>query len=102
MELRAHPLMCYGGLRNWPPVWIAADPTIGRVIAGEVGILRHIEYNARYNTRCLLLVEYDGEIFIGMFRFDDIAFCSLFANTLKNHTSRSVGDIGRLDFLHTP
>ena len=93
--------MCYGGLRNWPPVWIAADPTIGRVIAGEVGILRHIEYNARYNTRCLLLVEYDGEIFIGTLRFDDIAFCSLFANTLKNHTSRSVGDIGRLDFLHT-
>lgn len=44
-------------------------------------------------------IEHDGEI-VGMLRLDDIAFCSL-ANTLRNHTSPSDGDIGRLHFLHT-
>jgi hypothetical protein len=97
MELRDHPLMSYRGARNWPPTWIPVDREINRMVAGEVGILRNVEFNARYNCKCRLVIEHGGEAFAGTLEFDNTAFCWFITNILKNHTRRAIEDIVSLE-----
>jgi hypothetical protein len=101
MELHNHPLMSYRGVKNWPPIWIPVDRQNVRVISGEVGILRHAQHDARYPARCKLIVEHEQEAFAGTLQFDDIAFCWLITNVLKNHVRRLIKDIGNLDLSYT-
>ena len=101
MDLRDHPLMCCCGMPNWPPIWVPAKRAATRVIAGEIGILRQINYDVSYNHRCQLVIEHESDVFVGVLLFDDISFCWLITNLLKRHIDRLIKDIGGLDLSYT-
>ena len=97
MELRNHPSMTYGRIRNWPPVWTLRYEPQTRVLVGEMGVLKRVSYDATYPTRCELTIEHDGVKFTATLLFDDAVFCWYITNVLRNHISRSMKEIGSLD-----
>jgi hypothetical protein len=101
MELRNHPLMNFRGVRNWPPVWLPVDREITKSLVGEIGILRHVQHDARYNTRCRLVIEHEEGVYTGTLMFDDVSFCWLVTNILKSHIRRSIKNIGDLDLSYS-
>jgi hypothetical protein len=100
MELRNHPLMRRGSVRNWPPVWSAIAGGI-RAITGEIGVLKSVSYYDFSPLRCRLTIEHQGEDFMGTLLFDDASVCWLIADLLKKHTRSSIKDIGGLDVSYS-
>ena len=103
MELRSHPAMCYLQRSNWPPVWTPLRGP-GTVAVGEIGLLRHVNYDARYPNLFHLVTEHQGRRFLGTLAFDDTRFCWYIMNILRSHTSRLLKDIGGLEisYPHLP
>jgi hypothetical protein len=101
VKLRDHPMMCYRGVRNWPPVWtrVAQETVIKH--SGEIGILKQVDCRVRFSNRAFLTVEYEGESYIGTLLFDDPVFCRAVGRLLQKNIDRSIKSIGDLDFWFT-
>jgi hypothetical protein len=101
LQLRDHPQMKYRGLRNWPPVWTQTGTGGNRNATGELGILRQVNGDSRSKRRCFLVIEHEGERYIGALLFDDHVFCWLISKVLRSHLGWSIKDVGDLDLSFT-
>ena len=91
--------MSYGGVRNWPPVWTNFTRRITKTVTGEVGFLRHARFDTKsVPNKCFLLIEHEGEYFMGSLIFD--AGCQI-ADLLLKHIGHSIKEIGDLDVSRT-
>ena len=101
--LRDHPLMRRGDFSNWPPLWTQGtkegDTTIVR---GEVGVLRYVHLAAQQSKKCYLVIEHNGQNYVGALLFDDSAFCSQLCALLQQHLGQSIKEIGDLEVSFTP
>jgi len=60
MKLRAHPLMSYRGVSNWPPVWVGTNHK-NEPLRGEVGVLEDVVPSQTENSsRFFLRIEDEG------------------------------------------
>jgi hypothetical protein len=100
MQLRDHPLMSYHCSKNWPPVWTRARGNVVKTVAGEVGVLSYVHSNDGLASRCYLVMDHEGETYVGTLLFDDHAFCEQMINLLRLCVNRSIKDIGDLDLSH--
>jgi hypothetical protein len=105
MQLRDHPLMSYRGNPNWPPTWVK---TVGsqyaalRSLRGEIGVLSEALLSRVYPyTRCYLIMDFEGESYMGTLIFEDAAFCRQLCGLLQNHIAKPIKEIGDLDLSHT-
>ena len=101
MELRAHPLMCYHGIPNWPPVWvwIGGDKQAAK---GEVGVLRDVRLGTNGHTnRFFLFMDYEGGAYVGCLIFDNPSFCRQIYSLFQGHRGRTIRSIGNLDVSYT-
>lgn len=98
MKLRNHPLMRYEALANWPPVW-SRSGVDGRV--GEIGVLRQVNGEDGFCTRCFLVIEHDGQRYVGALLFDDAMFCGFITKFLQSYIGLPIKDIGDLDISFT-
>jgi hypothetical protein len=99
MKLREHPLMNYRGLPNWPPAWLLR-PGGGRqkFLRGEIGVLAHVIYGgAQPRSRIYLIIEHEGEEYIGALLFSDPTYCGQIADFLRDHRGYTIEEIGGLD-----
>jgi hypothetical protein len=101
MKLRDHPLMSYRGLKNWPPTWSRARSNVVKTVRGEVGVLAYVHSNPKVSGKCYLVMDYDGETYVGTLIFENHAFCKQVGNLLNLHLKRSIKDIGDLDLSST-
>jgi hypothetical protein len=102
MELRSHPGMTYRGIPNWPPSWTQSRRDMPPKIArGEVGRLKYVFANENISTKCFLVIEHDGESYVGALIFNDQALCKQITRILRAHVGRSIQEIGGLDLSHT-
>jgi hypothetical protein len=103
MQLRDHPLMSCHGASNWPPVWTQANLSVEKpkIIRDEVGILVYIRGYEGASTKCYLVIEYEGEHYVGVLLFEDMAFCRRITDLLEQHIGRSIEEIGDLDIGET-
>jgi hypothetical protein len=103
MQLRGHPLMSYRGVSNWPPTWVKlAGSMVQWTLRGELGVLSNVlisQIDPR--TRCYLIIEFEGESYMGTLLFEDAAFCLQLHELLQNHIGKSIQKIGGLDLSHT-
>jgi hypothetical protein len=99
MKLRDHPLMSAHGVSNWPPVWTqASGGSRPKIVRDEVGILRYVHaYDHPASDKCYLLIEYEGEHYLGSLIFDNATFCHHITALLRQHIGRSIEEIGDLD-----
>ena len=95
MQLRVHPLMSFEGKPNWPPLWVGS--TDSTTITGEIGVLKHVISDVTSDKRCFLMIEHDGKGYVGILKFNDVAFCSLVCKLFDRYIGRSIKEIGDLD-----
>jgi hypothetical protein len=98
VELRDHPLMQYRGTRNWPPVWTQAGTVGNKSARGEVGVLKQVNGDRRSTQRFYLVIEHEGERYVGALLFDDAAFGWFISKVLRSHIGWPIKTIGSLDF----
>ncbi len=72
----------------------------GEVLRGEIGRLKNILPNSN-SDKCFLLIEHEGEGYIGCLFFEDAIFCSQIISIIKTHIGRTIKEIGDLDLSCT-
>ena len=100
MKLRDHPLMSYRGSKNWPPVWTRARDTTLKTLRGEIGVLTYVHSNPQLSSKCYLIMEYEGETYVGTLIFGDKTFYNQICEVLRVHVRRPIQEIGDLDLSH--
>lgn len=96
MKLREHPLMRYRGTPNWPPKWLQHNTHGVKVIEGEMGVLKFVHARDGPSDKCVLVIEHQRELFVGILLFDNQNFCAQICSLLKAQVGRSIPDIGDL------
>jgi hypothetical protein len=97
MKLREDPRMSYRGINNWPPVWTNAKKDQVRTVRGEVGILTYAYSNAELPGKCYLVIDYEGEAYVGTLLLENHEFCKKLCELLNLHLNKPTKDIGDLD-----
>ena len=98
MELRSHPLMSYQSIRNWPPLWIWTGGTQNKQAQGEVGILKSVVLvGTEPFNKCYLIIEHDGEQYVGCLLFGNSSFCRQVYRVLDDNCGVSLQHIGGID-----
>jgi hypothetical protein len=98
MDLRAHPVMTYNGLSNWPPAWIWIDGNVNKHPKGEVGTLLEVQVSQLPNAnRCFLVIEYEDSQYMGCLYFDDLSFRKRVCDLLSDYYGHSIQEIGSID-----
>ena len=98
MELRNHPLMKYGRLRSWPPVWHWIGGDEDKHPKGEVGILKNATLaRIRPPTACYLIIEYAEGRYMGSLLIDASFFCYQVYDLLQRHIDYDIRYIAGLD-----
>ena len=99
MQLRNHPLMRYGSISNWPPVWISLHEE--GLPVGEVGVLTEVRKSQFHADRLVLVMEYDEDLYGAAVTFSDAASCNTIFELLKNSVGLSIEDIGNIELSRT-
>jgi hypothetical protein len=97
VELRDHPLMQYRGMRNWPPVWTQAGTAGDKSARGELGVLKQVNGDRRSSQRFYLVIEHEGERYVGALLFDDAVFGWFISKVLRSHIGWPIKNISALD-----
>lgn len=97
VELRDHPSMQYRGERSWPPIWIQSGTGGNKTARGELGMLKQLNGDNRSSQKFYLVIEHEGERYIGTLRFDDAVFGWFISKVLRSHIGWGIEDIGSLD-----
>jgi len=101
MKLRAHPLMSYRGVSNWPPVWVGTNHK-NEPLRGEVGVLEDVVPSQTENaSRFFLRIEDEGWRYVGCLLFGDLAFCRQIYKLMIAHRGDTIAQIGDIDLSHT-
>jgi hypothetical protein len=101
MQLRNHPLMTYRGVNNWPPVWTWRGGDENKSVRGEIGVLQDVFLsNVEPRTRAFLIIEHEGNEYIGCLMFEDSVFCSQIHELLLGCCGQTVAEAGDLDVSH--
>jgi hypothetical protein len=104
MELRCHPLMSHRGLSTWPPTWVwrGGNGNAASVPKGEIGILKEVLSSLiEPRKRLFLIVEHNGEEYMGCLIVDDMAFCQQLEKLLRQFYNRPIAEIGSIDLTLT-
>ncbi len=101
MKLRDHPRITYKGFCSWPPLWVWRGGKKYTHAVGDVGVLKHVMLsNSDPCDRCLLIMEHDGQEYMGNLLFDDSAFCREIYEMLVKHCGRPIQEIGEIDLSY--
>jgi len=97
MKLREHPSMTCRKAPNWPPMWLGTDNH--EDLTDGVAILKHVITDERHPGRCFLVVELNGQGYVGLLEFDDPRFCVRMSKILAKHAGHRIRDIGDTDLV---
>jgi hypothetical protein len=101
MKLRAHPLMSYRGVSNWPPVWVGTNRR-HESLKGEVGVLKDVVSSKTEGAnRFFLVIEDEGLQYVGCLLFQDYSFCRQIYQLLDKHRDDTIEEIGNIEMSHT-
>lgn len=89
------------GAHNWPPVWTQSGCHGNKTLRGEIGFLRQVSGDLRSTRRYYLLIDHQGERYMGAMLFDDPVFGRLIAQVLREHLDWPIQQIGGLDLSFT-
>jgi hypothetical protein len=92
--------MSFEGKPNWPPPWFGSTDST-KMLSGEIGVLKHVVKDVSVEKRCFLMIEHDGESYVGALKFDDPAFCVLVSRLFERYIGHTIKEIGDLDSLYT-
>lgn len=89
--------MSYRNIRNWPPTWVHTSGLRDKKKAGEIGVLTEVILSqVDPYSRCYLLVEFEGDSYMGTLLFENATFCRQIYEMLQLSAGRSIRRIGGL------
>lgn len=92
--------MTYHGVPNWPPVWTQTRKDNAKIVTGEVGVLDYVHANFRISGKCYLVIEHEGQRYVGTLIFESHTFCAQVCELLSHHLKKPIKEIGDLDSSH--
>jgi hypothetical protein len=93
--------MSYRGICNWPPVWTWVDGKNDENPHGEIGTLIDIRRDLEESGKLFLVMQYNGNGYMGCLLFDDVTFCRQVYALLKDFRRYPISHIGDLDISQT-
>jgi hypothetical protein len=102
MELRRHPSMRFGGLGNWPPVWVRlgrANAIRAKSLRAEIGNLQEVRRYENRPGKLYLTINYRGAGYVGCLIFDDHSFCERAFEHLRRCCGMEIETVGDLELL---
>jgi hypothetical protein len=100
VTLRDHPMMSHNGVKIWPPVW-RQPKSDGKTVTGEVGVLFYVHYNPPTSGTCYLVIDHEGETYVGTLTIENQAFCMELTTLLRSNLRRPIRYIGDLSLPDT-
>jgi len=88
---------------NWPPIWVrrTADRNERIPPHAEFGTLKEVRRaHSKPESRLFLIIEHEGNEYIGCLLFNDRTSCSQTYELLTQHIGNSIEQIGSLDVSH--
>jgi hypothetical protein len=85
--------MSEGGQQKWPPQWTQRQGRLPKPVHGEVGVLRYV-YSRPDAPQCYIVMEHQGESYIGFMSFEDARRCGRIIHFLRGQYGRCLSDIG--------
>ena len=80
---------------------IDSKPEANSPAPHSIGILRQVNGEDGFCTRCFLVIEHDGQRYVGALLFDDAMFCGFITKFLQSYIGLPIKDIGDLDISFT-
>lgn len=78
--------MSYREVSNWPPAWVGRNTKQLEQPSGEIGFLKNVILSQLEPiSRFYLMIEHEGEEYLGALLFDDHFFCRHIYKLLANH-----------------
>jgi|ERR687896_572061 hypothetical protein len=101
MKLRDHPRISYKGIPSWPPVWAWRGGNRYSQPAGEVGVLKEVKLSAIEPCEsCFLIIEHEGQEYVGALLFEDPLFCRAIYRLLIEHCGTPIQHVAEIDISY--
>ncbi len=88
MKLRDHPLISFGGRCHWPPMWMPIPRHDDTTTDEVVGILEEVYGSVIDDRRCYLIVNQEGQTYMGTLQLENSEFCKELCELLKRNCGR--------------
>ena len=103
MKLRDHPGISYHGFSTWPPAWVWRGGNHYSEPTGEVGVLTGVKLSTLEPCEtCFLIIEHEGQEYVGALLFEDPLFCRQVFKLLNEHSGEPIQQISDIDLSDTP
>jgi hypothetical protein len=93
MQLRK---ITHQGHPVWPPIWDKCKDT-AKTVTGEVGVLKFVHAQAEVSSKCYIVMDCEGEKYVGELVFHDRTSCQRIAFLLRSSIGRSIKETGDID-----
>ena|ERR671914_213338 len=101
MKLRDHPRISYKGFLSWPPAWIWRGGDKYSEATGEVGVLKDVMLSRIEPCEsCFLIIEHEGQEYVGTLLFEDSLFCREICRLLIEHCGEPIHQIGEINISY--
>src|SRR5262249_32555372 len=98
MKLRDCTLLSYRGVSSWPPIWVGWNSKQLDQSKTETAVLKDVTLSTT-DPRCYLMIEHEGEEYLGALLFEDHNSCLRIYRLLLSHRGEPFDKLVRLMFL---
>jgi hypothetical protein len=80
-------------------MWVPANRENTLRLSGEVGILVQVFASKQIHDKCFLVIDHNGQRYVGTLMFDDPSFCVQIVHVLRSRTGHSIQEIGDVEVI---
>ena len=100
MKLRDYPLLSYRGVSSWPPIWVGRNSNHLDQSKTETAVLKDVTLSTTA-PRCYLMIEHEGEEYLGALLFEDHNSCLRIYRLLLSHRGEVIRKVSEIDVPHS-
>ena len=96
MKLRDCTLLSYRGVSSWPPIWVGWNSKQLDQSKTETAVLKDVTLSTT-DLRCYLMIEHEGEEYLGALLFEDHNSCLRIYRLLLSHRGETIRQVSEID-----
>src|SRR5215475_1974202 len=100
MKLRDYPLLSCRGVSSWPPTWVGWNSKQLDQSKAETAILKDVTLSTTA-LRCYLMIEHEGDEYLGALLFEDHNSCLRIYRLLLSHRGEVIRKVSEIDVPHS-
>src|SRR5215831_3698744 len=100
MKLRDCTLLSYRGVSSWPPIWVGWNSKQLDQSKTETAVLKDVTLSTAA-PRCYVMIEHEGEEYLGSLLFEDHNACLRVYQLLLSHRGERIRQVSEIDIPHS-